>query len=118
MKTIAIILSCAFIAPFAFAQHDIITRETTVTTTQTVATLDSTHVMAVNAFAPGDKIVVQTSTATQPITVRLGKGVSYVNEHGQLISPRSIQPGSHVRLEFVGHDANRVVTRVILVHPH
>ena len=114
MKTIAIILSCAFIAPFAFAQTRI-TRETT--TTQTVATLDSTHVMAVNVFAPGDKIVVQTAPATQPITVRLDKGVSYVNEHGHLISPRSIQPGSHVRLEFIGDGANRVVTRVILVHP-
>jgi hypothetical protein len=117
MKTIAIILSCAFIAPFAFAQTRT-TRETTVTTTQTAATLDSTHVMAVNAFAPGDKIVVQTAPATQPKTVRLDKGVSYVNEHGRLISPRSIQPGSHVRLEFVGDDANRVVTRVILVNPH
>ena len=53
MKTIAIILSCAFIAPFAFAQTGT-TRETTITTTQTVATLDSTHVMAVNAFAPGN----------------------------------------------------------------
>ena len=117
MKTIAIIFSCAFIAPFAFAQTGT-TRETTITTTQTVATLDSTHVMAVNAFAPGDKIIVQTATATQPVTVRLDKGVSYVNGHGRLISPRSIQPGSHVRLEFVGDDANRVVTRVILVNPH
>ena len=117
MKTIAIILSCAFIAPFAFAQTGT-TRETTITTTQTVATLDSTHVMAVNTFAPGDKIVVQTAPATQPMTVRLDKGVSYVNEHGRLISPRSIQPGSHVRLEFIGDGANRVVTRVILVHPH
>jgi hypothetical protein len=118
MKTIAIILSCAFIAPFAFAQTGITREPTTITTTQTVAALDSTHVMAVNAFAPGDKIVVQTAPATQPVTVRLDKGVSYVNEHGRLISPRSIQPGSHVRLEFVGDDANRVVTRVILVNPH
>jgi hypothetical protein len=117
MKTIAIILSCAFIAPFAFAQTRI-TRETTITTTQTVATLDSTHVMAVNAFAPGNKIVVQTAPATQPMTVRLDKGVSYVNEHGRLISPRSIQPGSHIRHEFTGDDANRAVTRVILVHAH
>ena len=117
MKTIAIILSCAFIGPFAFAQTGT-TRETTITTTQTVATLNSTHVMAVNAFAPGDKVVVQTAPATQPMAVRLDKGVSYVNEHGRLISPSSIQPGSHVRLEFIGDDANRVVTRVILVHPH
>ena len=117
MKTIAIILSCAFIAPFAFAQTRV-TRETTVTTTQTVATLDSTHVMAVNTFAPGDKIVVQTASATQPVTVRLDKGVTYVTEDGQGVSPSSIQPGSHVRLEFIGDDANRVVTRVILVNPH
>jgi hypothetical protein len=116
MKTIAIILTCAFIAPFAFAQTGTITRET-VTTTQTVATLDSTHVMAVNAFAPGDKIVVQTAPATQPMTVRLGKAVSYVTEHGRAISPSSIQPGSHVRLEFIGDGVNRVVTRVVLVHP-
>jgi hypothetical protein len=117
MKTIAIILSCAFIAPFAFAQTGT-TRETTVTTTQSVATLDSTHVMAVNSFAPGDKIVVQTATATQPMTVRLDKGVTYVTEDGRGVSPSSIEPGSHVRLEFVGDGANRVVTRVILVNPH
>ena len=117
MKTIAIILSCAFIAPFAFAQTGT-TRETTITTTQTVATLDSTHVMAVNSLAPGDKIVVQTSTATQPVTVRLDKGVTYVTGDGREISPSSIQPGSHVRLEFIGDSANRVVTRVILVTPH
>jgi hypothetical protein len=117
MKTIAIILSCAFIAPFAFAQTGT-TGETTVTTTQTVATLDSTHVMAVNAFAPGDKIVIQTAPATQPLTVRLDKGVTYVTEDGRGISPSSITPGSHVRLEFVGDGANRVATRVILVHPH
>jgi hypothetical protein len=116
MKTTAIILSCAFIAPFAFAQTGT-TRETTVTTTQTVATLDSTHMMIVNAFAPGDKIVVQTAPATQPLTVKLDKGVTYVTEHGREVSPSSIAPGSHVRLEFVGDGANRVVTRVILVTP-
>ena len=117
MKTIAIILSCAFVAPFAFAQTGTM-RETTITTTQTVATLDSTHEMAVNAFAPGDKIVVQTAPATQPLTVRLDKGVTYVTENGRGISPSSIEPGSHVRLEFIGEGANRVVTRVILVNPH
>ena len=116
MKTIAVLLSCAFIAPFASAQTGT-TRETTVTTTQTVATLDSTHVMAVNTFAPGDKIVVQTATATQPMTVKLDKGVTYVTGDGRAINPDSIKPGSHVRLEFVGDGANRVVTRVILVNP-
>ena len=65
----------------------------------------------------GDKIVVQTSTATQPMTVRLDKGVTYVTEHGREVSPSSIVPGSHVRLEFVGDGANRVVTRVVLVTP-
>src|SRR5262249_55958848 len=115
MKTIAIILSCSFIAPFALAQTGT-TRETTITTTQTVATLDSTHVMAVNAFVPGDKIVVQTAPATRPVTVRLDKGVAYVTEDGRGVSPSFIEPGSHVRLEFVGDGANRVVTRVILVN--
>jgi hypothetical protein len=116
MKTIAIILSCAFITPFAFAQTGT-TRETTTTTTQTVTTVDSTHVMAVNVFAPGDKIVVQTAPATQPVTIRLGKDVTYVTKDGQGVSPSSIRPGSNVRLEFVGDGANRVVTRVILVNP-
>jgi len=117
MKTIAIILSCAFIAPFAFAQTGTTRETTTITTTQTVATLDSTHVMSVNAFAPGDKIVIQTAPATQPITVRLDKGVTYVTEDGRAVSPSSIAPGSHVRLEFIGDGVDRVVTRVILVNP-
>ncbi len=114
--TTIIALGCAFVAPLAFAQTTT-TRETTTTITQTVATLDSTHLLAVNSFAPGDKIVVQTSPDTQPVTVPLHKGVAYITADGKPISPDSIKPGSHVRLEFAGTGGDRVVIRVVFVNP-
>ena len=115
MKTIIIALACTVIASFGFGQTTTTTRETTTTMVQTAATLDSTHVLAVNTFAPGDKIVVQTSPDTQPITVKLDKAVTYVTADGKPIDPSSIKPGSHVRLIFAGTDADRVVTSVIFV---
>jgi hypothetical protein len=115
MKTTTLTaLACALIAPLAFAQT-IITRE--LITTQTIATLDSTHVMSVNNIAPGEKIVVQTSPDTQPVTVALDKGVTYVTATGRPIDPSSIRPGSRVRLEFAGAGPGRGVTRVVMVNP-
>jgi hypothetical protein len=111
-----IVLTCALIAPLAIAQTTI-TRETTITTQTEVMRLDSTHLMTVNSIAPGDKISVQTSPDTQPVTVRLDRAIAYVDANGQPISPSSIQPGSRVRLEFSGPGPDRLITRVILVNP-
>ena len=113
-KTIALALVCALIAPWAIAQTTI-TRETTTTTVTAVMRLDSTHLLTVKSFAPGDKISVQTSPDTQPVTVRLDRAVSYVAGDGQPISPSSIEPGSHVRLDFLGSGPDRVVTRIVMV---
>ena len=106
----------AVIAPFTIAQTTTTTttRETTTTTTAIMA-LDSTHVLSVTQFAPGDKITVQTAANTQPVTVRLDPGIAYVTESGEAVSPSSIQPGSHVRLEFSGSGPDRMVTRVVFV---
>ena len=110
-----IILACALMSPLAIAQTTI-TRETTTTQTE-VMRLDSTHIMTVVSFAPGDKISVQTAPSTQPVTVRLDRAIACVAADGKPISPSSIQPGSRVRLEFSGPAADRTVTRVVVLAP-
>jgi hypothetical protein len=117
MKAIAMIvaLSCALITCTTLAQTTTVTHETTTTTTTELMKLDSTHVLTVTNFAPGDKITVQTAPATQPIAVKLDRGVTYVEQGGKPISPSSIRPGSHVRLDFLDVNGDRLATRVVLL---
>ena len=68
MKVKLMALACGLIAPLAFAQTTTVTRETT--TVQEIARLDSTHVMTVKGFAPGESISIQTSPDTNPVTIR------------------------------------------------
>jgi len=128
-KTIA--FACALVAPLALGQVSTtttetststqptttVTRETTTTTTEEIMRLDSTHLLTVKSFAPGDKIAVQTSPDTNPVTIRLDHAISYVDGSGAPISPSSIQPGSHVRLEFAGSGPDRLVIRIVMVNP-
>lgn len=100
----------------AIAQTTTVTQET-VTTTQQIMRLDSTHVLSVKGIAPGEHISVQTSPDTQPVTIKLDHAIAYTDADGKPISPSSIQPGSHVRLEFTGPGPDRMVTRVVLVNP-
>src|SRR5947209_3720203 len=115
MKVKLMALACGLIAPLAFAQTTTVTRETT--TVQEIARLDSTHVMTVKGFAPGENISIQTSPDTNPVTIRLDHAIAYTDGDGQPISPSSIQPGSHVRLEFVGTGPDRMVSRIVMVNP-
>jgi hypothetical protein len=115
MRRTLLTLGCLLIASVAPAQTTV-TRETVTTTQTEVMRLDSTHVMTVKGFAPGDKISVQTAPDTQPVTVRLDPAVTYVDAGGQPISSSSIDPGSRVRLLFAGTTPeDRRVTSVILV---
>ena len=105
-------LACALMASAVTAQTTV--TETTTTVTK-VEQLDTTHLLTVNNFAPGDKISVQTAPQTRPLTIRLANPIAYTNENGEPISTSSIQPGSHVRLEFSGSGPDRMVTRVVFV---
>ena len=107
-----ILLACVLIAPLAFAQTTV-TRETTTITK--VSQLNSTHMLTVRNFAPGDKITVETAPNTNPLAIRLDKAVTYVRANGEPVDPSSIQAGSRVRLEFLGTGEDRTVVRVVLL---
>ncbi len=118
MKTLLVLLAFALMTPFAFGQTTRArVRTNTANTAGTVpGSFNASHIMAVNSFAPGDRIVVQTSGDTHPVSISLnGADVAYVTAAGQQINPNSIRPGSHVRLEFTGTGQNRVLTRIVLV---
>ena len=114
-KAIIAALVCAATTPLMLAQTTTtVTRETVV---QQIMRLDSTHVLTVKSFAPGDNISVQTAPDTNPITIRLDHAIAYVDADGKPIEPSSISPGSKVRLEFSGPGPDRMVTRVVMVNP-
>jgi hypothetical protein len=84
VKKTIIALTCALIAPLAFAQ----TSSTTETTTSTQGT--------VTTYEPGKRIVVHRERADNPISYALGKTVHYVNKAGRKIDERLIKPGTRV----------------------
>jgi len=84
VKKTIIALTCALIAPLAFAQ----TSSTTETTTSTQGT--------VTTYEPGKRIVVHGERADNPISYALGKTVHYVNKAGRKIDEHLIKPGTRV----------------------
>jgi hypothetical protein len=118
MKILTIAIAGSMIAStLATAQTTTTVTRETVTTTQEIMRLDSTHVLTVKGIAPGETISVQTAPDTNPVTVRLDHAIAYVDADGKPIDPSSINPGSKVRLEFTGPGPDRMVTRVIMINP-
>src|SRR2546430_7605223 len=83
-KKSILILACAAIAPFAFAQTSTTTTESTTTKTNPVTTEETTTATSVDGtvttFEPGKTIVVRRVGVTDPISYVLGKTVHYVNK--------------------------------------
>jgi hypothetical protein len=114
-----LILACAAIAPFAFAQTSTTTTESTTTknpvatestTTTTTTSTDGT----VTTFEPGKTIVVRKVGVTDPISYVLGKTVRYVNKAGREIEASMIKPGATVHVYYDGTGETRVVNRVVV----
>lgn len=119
MKKSMLILACAAIAPFAFAQTSTTTTEATTTknpvatestTTTTTTSTDGT----VTTFEPGKTIVVRKVGVTDPISYSLGKTVRYVNKTGAEIQASMIKPGARVHVYYDGNGDARVVSRVVV----
>jgi ABC-type enterochelin transport system substrate-binding protein len=119
MKKGILILACAAIAPFAFAQTSTTTTESTTTknpvtsessTTTTTTSTDGT----VTTFEPGKTIVVRRVGVTDPISYVLGKTVRYVNKAGAEIEASTIKPGARVHVYYDGTGETRVVNRVVV----
>jgi hypothetical protein len=118
MKKSILILACAAIAPFAFAQTSTTTTETTKTnpvasTTETTTTTTSTE-GTVTTFEPGKTIVVRKVGVTDPISYVLGKTVRFVNKAGAEIQAATIKPGARVHDYYDGTGETRVVNRVVV----
>jgi ABC-type enterochelin transport system substrate-binding protein len=119
MKKSMLILACAAIAPFAFAQTSTTTTESTTTkkpvatestTTTTTTSTDGT----VTTFEPGKTIVVRKVGVTDPISYMLGKTVRYVNKAGAEIDAATIKPGARVHVYYDGDGEARMVNRVVI----
>jgi UDP-glucose 4-epimerase len=119
MKKSILILACAAIAPFAFAQTSTTTTESTttknpVTTEETTTTTTTSTDGTVTTFEPGKTIVVRKVGVTDPISYVLGKTVRYVNKAGAEIQATLIKPGARVHVYYDGTGETRVVNRVIV----
>src|SRR5688500_5362944 len=121
MKRSMLILACAAIAPFAFAQTSTTTTESTTTTkkpvaTETTATTTTTTSTegTVATFEPGKTIVVRKVGVTDPISYVLGKTVKFVNKTGATIEASTIKPGARVHVYYDGEGDARVVNRVVV----
>jgi hypothetical protein len=131
MKKSMLILACAAIAPFAFAQTSTTTTESTTkkpvttesTTTETTkkpATESSTTTTTtssdgtVTTFEPGKTIVIRRVGVTDPISYVLGKTVRFVNKAGAEIEASMIKPGARVHVYYDGTGETRVVNRVVV----
>ena len=120
MKKSMLILACAAIAPFAFAQTSTTTTESTTTTKKPVATEQTTTTTTtstegtVTTFEPGKTIVVRKVGVTDPISYVLGKTVRFVNKAGAEIEAAKIRPGARVHVYYDGEGDARVVNRVVV----
>ena len=122
MKKSMLILACAAIAPFAFAQTSTTTTESTTTkkpvaTETTAATTTTTTTSTegtVTTFEPGKTIVVRKVGVTDPISYVLGKTVRFVNKAGTTIEANTIKPGARVHVYYDGDGDARVVNRVVV----
>ena len=133
MKKSMLILACAAIAPFAFAQTSTTTTESTATkpATETTTTTEATTKKpvatestttttttstdgTVTTFEPGKTIVIRRTGVTDPISYVLGKTVRFVNKAGAEIEAAKIKPGARVHVYYDGTGETRVVNRVVV----
>ena len=118
MKKSILILACAAIAPFAFAQTSTTTTETTKTnpvtnTTETTTTTTSTD-GTVTTFEPGKTIVVRRQGPDGPISYALSKTARFLNRAGAEIEATRIRPGTKVHVYYDGAGETRVLNRVVV----
>ena len=133
MKKSMLILACAAIAPFAFAQTSTTTTESTTTkkpaatettttetttkkpvATETTTTTTTSTDGTVTTFEPGKTIVIRRVGVTDPISYVLGKTVRFVNKAGAAIEASTIKPGARVHVYYEGDGEARVVNRVVV----
>ena len=116
MKKSMLILACAAIAPFAFAQTSTTTTESTtaqnpVTTESSTTTTTTSTDGTVTTFEPGKTIVVR--SAEGPVSFALGTAARIVNGAGTVVTA-PLRAGQKVRVYYTGTGEKRVVERVLV----
>ena len=113
MKKTLIALSCALIAPLAFAQTSTTTTERTTTTVPETSTTTTTTYSAgtVTTYEPGKTIVVKSDEG--PVSFALGTAARVVDGVGKVVTA-PLRAGQKVRVYYTGTGEKRVVERVIV----
>jgi hypothetical protein len=121
MKKSILILACAAIAPFAFAQTSTTTTEKSTTTKKNpvAATTESTTTTTmtdgtVTTFEPGKTIVVRRTPADGPISYALGKTARFFDRAGAEIKADRIRAGTRVHVYYSGDGDTRTTERVVV----
>jgi ABC-type Fe3+-hydroxamate transport system substrate-binding protein len=113
MKKSMLILVCAAIAPFAFAQTSTTTTEKTTTapattTTETVTTYSSG---TVTTYEPGKTIIVKGPEG--PIDFILGTTVRILDGAGKIVTA-PLRAGQKVKVYYTPSGEKKVVERVVV----
>ena len=115
MKKSMLILACAAIAPFAFAQTSTTTTETTKTnpvTSETTTTTSTTYSAGtVTTYEPGKRIVVKGPEG--PVDFVLGTTARILDGAGKIVTA-PLRADQKVRVYYTGTGEKRVVERVVV----
>jgi hypothetical protein len=113
VKKTVIALSCALIAPLAFAQTSTTTTERTTTAVPETSTTTTTTYSAgtVTTYEPGKTIVVKSDEG--PVSFALGTAARVVDGVGKVVTA-PLRAGQKVRVYYTGAGEKRVVERVIV----
>jgi ABC-type Fe3+-hydroxamate transport system substrate-binding protein len=115
MKKSILILACAAIAPFAFAQTSTTTTEKTTTapTSATTTSTESTTYSAgtVTTYEPGKRIVVKGPQG--PVDFVLGTTARILDGAGKIVTA-PLRADQKVRVYYTGTGEKRVVERVVV----
>ena len=120
MKKSILILACAAIAPFAFAQTSTTTTKSTTTKTNPVSSTTETTTQTtmtdgtVTTFEPGKTIEVRRTEADGPISYALGTTVRFFNNAGAEINADRIRRGTRVHVYYTGNGDTRTTERVVV----
>ena len=113
MKKTIVTLACALVAPFAFAQTETTTTQSTTTEPVTGSTQTTTTTTysagTVTTYEPGKTIVVK--SAEGPVSFALGTAARIVDGAGKIITA-PLRAGQNVRVYYTGTGNTRVVERV------
>ena len=113
MKKTLIAMTCALIAPLAFAQTSTTTTEQTTTTEPETTTTTTTTYSAgtVTTYEPGKTIVVRSSEG--PVSFALGTAARIVDTAGKVVTA-PLRTGQKVRVYYTGPTEKRVVEHVVV----